>query len=82
MLELVKFIFSGFWTWLGFIILAYAVFNGILEIIKACKRNRRVTVDHTGEQWHITAENASRKDIITAMYAPGKLTNEEGTDRK
>lgn len=79
MLELVKFILSGFWVWLGFVVLVCTVSGGIVEIIKACKRNRKVTAYRIGTRWHVTVENASKEDTITAMYAPGALTDGEGS---
>ena len=38
MIELMKFIFSDFWIWLGFVILTAGVLNGIAEIIEAIKK--------------------------------------------
>ncbi len=79
MLELVKFILSVFWAWLGFTVLAYTVFAGIVAIINACKRNRKVTAYRIGNRWHIQVENASKEDVMTAIYAPGNLTDGEGS---
>ncbi len=50
MLELLKFIFSSFWTWTGFVILTCAVFDGIAEIIRAFRRGGKSTTYRTGEQ--------------------------------
>jgi len=79
MLELLKLIFSDIWVWTGFVILVCVIFCGIAEIVKACKRSRRVTAYRIGGQWHIQIENASREDTITAMYAPETLTGNEGS---
>jgi len=37
-MEIIKFIFSGFWIFLGVIIFLALIFDGILEIIKAFKK--------------------------------------------
>lgn len=82
MLELLKLIFSNIWVWAGFAVLVYMIFCGIAEIVKACKRSRRVTAYRIGGQWHVQIENAGREDVITAMYAPGTLTGNEGSGDK
>ncbi len=50
MLELLKFIFSSFWTWMGVVILTYAVFDGIAEIIRAFRRGGEGTAYRTEGQ--------------------------------
>ena len=72
-MEFLRFIFSSFWVWLGFIILVAMVGNGLAELAKACKRNRKVTGYRIDERWHIEIENASAADvrqaIVSAAYA-------------
>lgn len=37
-MEILKFIFSGFWVFLGIIIFLALIFDGIIEIIKTFKK--------------------------------------------
>lgn len=80
-MEFLRFIFSSFWVWLGFVILAATVGGGLAELIKACKRNRKVTRYRIGQRWHVEIENASAADvqqaIVSADYAPGSETEQE-----
>ena len=73
-MEILRFIFSSFWVWLGFIILAVILGGGLVELVKACKRNRKVTAYQIGERWHVEIENATEKDahhvMISAAYGP------------
>lgn len=73
-MELIRFIFSGFWVWLGFVILVSLVGGGVIELVRACKRGREVTAYRLGERWHVTVKNASAADVqnmvISAAYAP------------
>lgn len=75
MMEFLRFIFSSFWVWLGFIILIATVGGGVIELVKACKRGREVTGYRIGERWHVTVKNASGRDVaqafVSAAYAPG-----------
>lgn len=38
MLEILQFIFSGFWNFIGVTILIATIMDGIVEIVKAVKR--------------------------------------------
>ena len=74
-MEFLRFIFSSFWVWLGFFILLSMIGGGVIELMKACKRNRKVTGYRIGQRWHVQIENAS------AAYAPGgKAEQEERND--
>lgn len=88
-MEFLRFIFSSFWVWLGFIILVSMVGGGIIELVKACKRNRKVSGYRVGQRWKLDVENASADDVqhafISVTCAPdeGLLedeTGEEGTE--
>lgn len=74
-MEFLRFIFSSFWVWLGFLILVSMIGGGVIELVKACKRNRKVTVVRMGASIHTTIENATKDEaqnaVITAAYAPG-----------
>ncbi len=43
-MEVMKFIFSGFWIWLGALILVCRTLNGVVEIVKAFRKQRSVKV--------------------------------------
>lgn len=74
LLALTKFIFSSFWVWLGFVIMLLMIGGGVIELVKACKRGRKVTVVRMGASVHTTIENATKDEaqnaVITAAYAP------------
>lgn len=71
-MALVLFIFSSFWVWLGFIILIYTVFSGAAEVVRACKRNRKVTTYRVGNSWRMEIENASDGDVVSAELSGRK----------
>ncbi len=82
-MEFLRFIFSSFWVWLGFIILIAAVFGGVQETVKACKRNRKVTGYRVGDNWRFEIEGASKDDAMTAimsMACGGGYADENGGD--
>lgn len=68
-MEFLRFIFSSFWVWMGFIILIAAVFGGVQETVKACKRNRKVSGYRVGQRWKLDVENASADDVQHAFVA-------------
>ena len=68
-MEFLRFIFSSFWVWLGFVILVSMVGGGIIELVKACKRNRKVSGYRVGQRWKLDVENASADDVQHAFIA-------------
>ena len=73
-MEFLRFIFSSFWVWLGFMLLVSMVGGGVIEQVKACKRGRKVTVVKMGASVHTTIENATKDEaqnaVLSAAYAP------------
>ena len=73
-MEFLRFIFSSFWVWLGFMLLVSMVGGGVIELVKACKRGRKVTVVKMGASVHTTIENATKDEaqnaVLSAAYAP------------
>ncbi len=43
-MEAMRFIFSGFWIWLGVLILVCGILNGVAEIVKAFRKQKSVKV--------------------------------------
>lgn len=76
-MEFLRFIFSSFWVWLGFIALIAAVFGGVQETVKACKRNRKVSGYRVGQRWKLDVENASADDAQNAFVAVTCATDGE-----
>lgn len=81
-MEFLRFIFSSFWVWLGFIILASLMVGGVLELVKACKRNRKVTAYRIGDRWHVEIENASKEEAEHAMISAAYAPREDGGDEE
>ncbi len=74
-MEFLRFIFSSFWVWLGFMLMISTIGGGVIELVKTCKRNRKVTAYRIGQRWHVQIENSSRGEaqhaIVSAAYASG-----------
>ena len=66
-MDFFRFIFSSFWTWLGFTILTGCAVSSIIETAKIIKRGRRVTVCKAGQSWHIAVDNATDADVLAAL---------------
>ncbi|MCI8935200.1 MAG: hypothetical protein HFE80_11990 [Clostridiaceae bacterium] len=66
-MEFLRFIFSSFWVWAGFLVLVAVVLNGAAELVKACKQNRKVAVYTMGGVRRVEIENATRGDTAAAM---------------
>ena len=81
-MEFLRFIFSSFWVWLGFIIMLSMIGGGMIELVKACKRNRKVSGYRVGQRWKLDVEKASAEDaqnaFIAVTCAPGEEPEQEG----
>lgn len=76
-MEFFRFIFSSFWTWLGFTILTGCAASSIIETAKIFKRGRRIAVHKAGRNWHIAVDNATDADVLAALQE-GKRAVQEG----
>lgn len=52
-MEIIRFLFSSFWVWLGFLIIASMVGYYIVEAIKAFRVPKKLEAYKTGDHWHI-----------------------------
>lgn len=79
-MEFLRFIFSSFWVWLGFMCMVVAFFGGtqelvkvgaagMAELVKICKRNRKVSGYRVGERWRLEIEDASSADAQNAFIS-------------
>lgn len=75
---LLQFIFSSFWTWLGFTILAAGAASSIIEVAKtASKKGHRITVNQFENGWYVTIDNATEADVIAALREKERITQED-----
>lgn len=64
-----RFIFSSFWVWLGFVVLVAAAGGAVVEIVKAIRPARKIAVYRTGDVVRVEVEGAGRGDIPAAVKA-------------
>lgn len=77
-MELVRFIFSSFWIWLGFTTLVAVVLKYLVDCIKAIRGTRKVSVTYSDNGLRtVEVENATAKDvgsvIRVANYGTGTV---------
>ena len=75
-MDFLQFIFSSSWVWLGFVILVSMIGGGMIELVKACKRSRKVTGYRVGENWRIEIEDASAADVRQTVVSATCETQE------
>lgn len=66
-MEFIRFIFSSFWVWLGFLVLIGAAGEAVSSVVKAAKQNRKVAVYRVGDVKRVEIENATRGDVSAAL---------------
>lgn len=70
-MEFLRFIFSSFWIWLGFVLLVALIAQQAVEMVKAIRPPKRAEAYRIGTRWQIKIEGATRKDIAEVMRATG-----------
>ncbi len=76
-MEFLRFIFSSFWVWAGFLVLVAVVLNGAAELVKACKQSRKIAVYKVGDVRRVEIENATRRDAAEAVRLQGEAERED-----
>ena len=66
-MECIKFLFSSFWVWLGFLILAATACYYIIEAIKAFRVPKKLEAYKIGERWHIEIVGTKLADELKAF---------------
>ena len=83
-MELIKFILSSFWVWLGFVVLVGLILAQIVELVKAIRHPKRVEAYRVGQRWRITIQGASNAEIETILKRAGlesvEIKVKEGAD--
>lgn len=68
-MELLQFVFSSFWVWLGCVVLIAAAGEAVATAAAGFRQKRKVSVYHVGDVTRVEVENASRADIPAAVKA-------------
>lgn len=80
-MEFLRFIFSGFWVWLGFLILVSAVGSIIIGVAHAAGSKRTVHVYEGKWGRHITVDGADDEYIRKVLGNQDAGEGNECTDR-
>ena len=65
-MEIIRFVLSDFWVWLGAVILILAI-GQAAEIIKAVHPARKISAYKIGDRWRMEIDGARRGDIAAAI---------------
>lgn len=65
-MELLQFVFSSFWVWLGCVVLIVAAGEAVATAAAGFRQKRKVSVYHVGDVTRVEVENAGRADIPAA----------------
>ncbi len=74
-MEFIRFVFSSFWTWVGFLILIGAVGEAVASIVKAAHTPRKIEAYRVDSRWHVQIDGAHRGDISEIMNNADKQSN-------
>lgn len=75
-MELLQFVFSSFWVWLGCVVLIVAAGEAVATAAAGFRQKRKVSVHHVGDVTRVEVENAGRADIPAAETCRGAQSSE------
>lgn len=78
-MEILQFILSSFWTWLGAILLIAAVFDGIADVVKAIRPHRTVRVSQSETLVTVEIQDAAQSDVDLALASAAQNRKESDT---
>lgn len=73
-MEFIRFIFSSFWIWLGFLVLICCVLKYLVDFMVAAHPARKITVRDLANSRTIEIQNASSADLMLALDCEGENT--------
>lgn len=73
-MEFIRFIFSSFWIWLGFLVLVCCILKYLVDLVTAAHPARKVTVRDFANSRSIEIQNASSADLMLALDCEGENT--------
>lgn len=73
-MEFIRFIFSSFWIWLGFLVLVCCVLKYLVDLVTALHPSRQVTVRDLSNSRSIEIKNASGADLMLALNCEDRNT--------
>ena len=77
-MEFLRFIFSSFWVWLGFVVLVAAAGGAVVEIVKAIRPARKIAVYRTGDVVRAQAAGIFRRRLKPQRSGTRRTRNERG----
>lgn len=66
-MEIIRFVLSNFWVWLGAVILILAIGQAAVEVIKAVRPSRKISAYKIGDRWRMEIDGARSGDIAAAI---------------
>lgn len=77
-MEIIRFVLSNFWVWLGAVILIFAIGQAAVEVIKAICPSRKINAYKIGDRWHMEIDGARRGDIAATIRGIREDENSKG----
>lgn len=60
-MEIIRFVLSNFWVWLGAVILILAIGQAAVEVIKAVRPSRKISAYKIGDRWRMEIDGECRR---------------------
>lgn len=80
MTDLMRYILSGFWPWLGASVLIALIFAGLERTVNALHPVREITVKYDGVSRTVSIKNASATDVSKILRESNNYSAMEVSD--
>ena len=76
-MEFLMYVLSGFWPWLGLVILIMVTGDAIAEVVKAFRKLHKIDAYQINGAWSIHIDSARRGDLSEILSTPTEKESQE-----
>ena len=76
-MEFLMYVLSGFWPWLGLVILIMVTGDAVVEVVKAFRKLHKIDAYQINGAWSIHIDSARRGDLSEILSTPTEKESQE-----
>lgn len=71
-MEFLMYVLSGFWPWLGLVILIMVTGDAVAEVVKAFRKFQKIEAYRLNGEWTVHIDGARRGDLSEILSTPAE----------
>lgn len=71
-MEFLMYVFSGFWPWLGLVLLIMVIGDSVAEVVKVFRKFQKIDAYQIKGEWTVHIDGARRGDLSEILSTPAE----------